>query len=60
MYSKKFSTSFLILKYIYFYYIFVYIFNLGVKQWSVPLQVAVDLRREQIFEAIGENKFLQV
>ncbi len=30
-----------ILKYILFYYIFVYIFNLGVEPWSVPLQVVV-------------------
>jgi hypothetical protein len=41
------------LKYI-FYYIFVYVCNLGVKPWSVPLQMVVGLCRGQIFEAKGE------
>ncbi len=45
------------LKYIFFYYIFVYIFNLGDKPWSAPLQVVVGLCRGQIFEAVGEIKF---
>ncbi len=33
---------------------------MGVKPWSVPLQVVVGLRREQICEAVSENKFLSV
>jgi hypothetical protein len=37
------------LTYIFFYYSFVYIFNLGVKPWSVPLQVVVGLCWGRIF-----------
>ncbi len=39
---------------------FVYTFLLDVKLWSVPLQVVVDLRWGQIFEAVGEIKFSPV
>jgi hypothetical protein len=46
--------------YIYIIIYFVYIFNLGVKQWSVPLQVVVGLCRGQSFEAVGEIKFSPV
>ncbi len=45
---------------IYILLYFVYIFNLDVKPWSVPLQVVVALRRGQIFEAEGEIKFSPV
>ncbi len=55
-----FQPVFQILKYIFYYYIFVYVFNFDIKPWSLPLQVVVDLRRGQIFEAEGEIKFSPV
>ncbi len=37
--------------------IFVYIFVLYFKPWSLPLQVVVDIRGRQIFEVEGAYKF---
>ncbi len=48
------------MKYLFFYYIFVYIFNLGVKQWSVSSQVQCVYIPGKNCEAEGEIKFSPV